>query len=236
MPTYNRPFTFSLPALRQAAKRLELDKRIKVYSEPDQGIYDAMNRAIAYARGQYLVFMNCGDLFSDERVLERIYEALAESADPDILYGNFEIDKIVYEQTTTMTDFYLFRTPLNHQSMFIKKEAFDRLEMYDCDYKILADYEFTVRCWYNKLCFIHANVIVCRYLGGGISESKSGVRIREVERRTILRKYFSTPQRLLYNMVLLISLRKFRIWMLSGSCPYFIRKGYRKLVNVINNK
>lgn len=212
------------------------DKRIVVFSEKDQGIYDAMNYAIARAKGKYLVFMNCGDLFADDKVLGRMKQEIESLGCADIVYGDFEIDGIVYNQTNTMSDFYLYRTPLNHQSMFISKRAFDLVGVYNCNYKILADFDFTVRCWKRGLKFQHIDITVCKYLGGGVSESKQGMTLKETERRIILKKYFSKTKRLLYDFILIVSLRRLRIWMFSGNCPNFVRKLYRKIVNFINRK
>lgn len=210
------------------------DTRIKLVSEKDTGIYDAMNRAIARASGLYCIFMNCGDCFATQNVLQKIYEILHNDNQIMIAYGDFRVQDIVYEQAGEITGFYLYRTPLNHQSMIIRTSLFSSIGSYDCTYKILADYDFTQRCFHSGMVFKHIPVVVCTYLGGGISESKEGVRIKERERHVIVKQHYPFLTRFWYDLILLFTLRKFRIWLFSGHAPKWLLCTYRNWVNKIN--
>lgn len=211
--------------------------KINMIAKSDLGIYDAMNQAACMAKGKYLIFMNCGDIFANDDVLKNIAKIItSEDEKYDVYYGDYMVGNITYQQTEKMTDFYLFRTPLCHQSMIINRKKFFEMGIYNINYRILADYDFTLKCWMYKKSFKHIKIVVCNYLGGGVSESKEGSIIKEIERNSILKKYYSYKKRIKYNIILMLSLRKLRIWIFSGNCPQFIRATYRKVVNIFNGK
>lgn len=211
------------------------DKRIQIIKEKDAGIYDAMNQAISLAQGQYLIFMNCGDMFASENVLQKFYDVLCKELNPIIAYGDFCVNGVKYEQAAKMTDFYLYRTPLNHQSMVFCSEAFSNVGVYDCTYRIIADYDFTHRCYYSGIPFKHISLTVCDYLGNGISESKEGIKIKRLERRKIIKNYYSAWKRAVYDIILMFTLQPFRVWFFSGHAPVWLVNIYRNIINKINS-
>ena len=217
----------------ETVQNIPKNSKVKVFVERDSGIYDAMNQAVEKASGEYLIFMNCGDAFADNMVLQTLSDEIQRNNKPDILYGDYYIGGCRFVQPSQITDFYLYRTPLCHQSMIIRKSVFDEMLGYDTKYKILADYDFTQKCWHNKKRFVHSDLTVCSYLGGGVSEQPEGIKKKENERRTILGIYYSKGQRFLFDTVLVLSLRKIRIW-ISSNGPVWLKKGYRSIVNLIN--
>lgn len=111
-------------------------------SEPDKGIYNAMNKGVLKANGEYLLFLNSGDWLVDE-ILNEIF---AFNFNEDILYGNcildfidgsVEIEKRCAKDKLTFWDF--FNSTLNHQATFIKKSIFDKTGLYNESYKIVSD-------------------------------------------------------------------------------------------------
>lgn len=139
-------------------------------SESDKGIYNAMNKGIMQAHGEYLNFMNSGDSFFNENVLKDILQYL----DSDIVTG-----KIYYEggphgfkkDNVTMLDF--FKGSLEHQASFIRKELFSN-RLYDESFKIIADWKFFVDTLiYENASFRNIDVIVCLFDTSGISRTSS---------------------------------------------------------------
>lgn len=141
-------------------------------SEPDKGIYNAMNKGIAHAKGDYLLFLNSGDEFYDNNVLLRIANL------------NIEVD-IVSGQVVRMDNHYLLRSydnnmlmqlwrdTLNHQGTFIKRSLF-KDTLYDETYQIVSDWKF----WWETLVFKNASyeivdIVVARQDMNGISSSRS---------------------------------------------------------------
>ena len=214
--------------------RIPKDKRISVWSEPDGGIYDAMNKAVRHASGRYCIFMNCGDEFASENVLERIYADLQHAEQPCILYGDYQVNGVHYRQPSNISDLYLYRTPLCHQSMVFARELFNSVGYFDLKYKIMADYDLTLRCFRAGVPFLYRDVLVCSYLGGGISESKTGIQIKARDRKEIVQKYYAKGKRLKYDILMALTLRRFRMWFFSGHAPKWVIKVYRMIINVIN--
>ncbi len=143
-------------------------------SEPDKGIYNAMNKGIVMAKGEYINFMNSGDIYASATILDEIFSS-AHSA--DVLYGYMMRGKVDGEANNlsmmrpdlSWVDFY--RDGLPHQSTFIKRSLFDRLGLYDENLKAVSDWKFFVDAFvYHKATseFIPKKVAV--YAEGGISD------------------------------------------------------------------
>ncbi len=113
-------------------------------SESDDGIYDAMNKGIEQASGDYLIFMNGGDRFSGPDVLATVAQAPAH----DLIVGNMTgdgsdaFDRIAPNELAL--DFFM-KSCLPHQSTYIAKSLFEQCGHYDTSYKIVADLEFFIR-------------------------------------------------------------------------------------------
>lgn len=123
------------------------DKITYWVSEPDKGIYNAMNKGIQKATGDYLLFMNSGDVLVDDKdILKRCQNMLQADIVAFDCYLEKD-DKIVGRRThiEKPTLFYAFCNGFKHQSTFIKKSLFDKYGLYDERYKIAGDYEFWIR-------------------------------------------------------------------------------------------
>lgn len=213
---------------------LPADKRIRMYSEKDNGIYDGMNEAISYSRGRYLFFLNCGDFFADKDVLKNIYEFSKSSENENVIYGDYTRNQVLFKQPTNLTKWYLFRTPLCHQSMFFTRSLFDQYGLYDLSYKICADYDFTLKTFTQWVEYKYCPIVVCDYMGEGISESKKGAVLKKEEYKRIKKKYFTKGEKFRFSLKLFFSFRCLRKMMISDKAPKWIRKLYRKMVNKIN--
>jgi glycosyltransferase involved in cell wall biosynthesis len=117
-------------------------------SEPDCGVYHAMNKGIIKAIGEYCLFLNSGDFLKDNKVLENIFN---KNINEDIIYGNAIKVKphyrreIKYSPTLTLYDFYRTEPAMHHQATFIKRELFVKHGQYSEDIEIIADWEFFFR-------------------------------------------------------------------------------------------
>ena len=122
--------------------------KIKWISEPDSGIYNAMNKGVRMAGGDYILFLNSGDTFANENVLEEIHPLLGGS---DFVIGRVNITrngKIVQTSKTLgnpdLSLYYLYLYGIPHQASFIKKELLERTP-YDESLKINADWKTFVQ-------------------------------------------------------------------------------------------
>lgn len=215
--------------------RVPKDDRIKIYSEKDNGIYSGMNSAIHYATGEYLLFLNCGDLLADTKVLAKFYAIAHQQKKEAVLYGDYVRDSIYYRQTNHITDFHLFCRPLCHQSMFFPKKLFITLGGYDETYQICADYAFTVKCFMSDVDFVYSSTPVCTYLPGGVSENVNNRRIKKEEYKQIIKTYYSPKKQFWYSCKVALSLKPLRQKIASENSPLWLRKLYRRFVNSINH-
>lgn len=175
----------------------EFESKINIWvSEEDKGIFNAMNKGILKASGEYINFMNSGDCFYLNDTLEKIMPFYSE----DIILGkNTEERNEHYfghpSQEITMLD--LFRKGINHQSTFIKRELFKN-NLYDESLKIVSDWKFLIDVLVFKNCsFRNIDTIVTAYDTTGIS-STSKVQLAS-ERNQVLRSML--PERIFTDYV-----------------------------------
>ena len=140
-------------------------------SEPDNGIYHALNKGILQAKGDYLIFMNSGDTFYNADTIYNVFLDI-EHIDADIIYGNTIIDnKKTLEKgypTSNVSLSYLFVSPINHQSMFIKRELQIKFP-YDEKYKYAADRKFLIMSVLAGATFHYINMFIAIYDFTGLS-------------------------------------------------------------------
>lgn len=124
---------------------------LRIFSEHDDGLYDAMNKGIKLARGRYIIFLNSGDKFHAEDTLKAYAEAI-ESKDPDIIYGDTDIVDIegnrIGPRHLSAPEILTFDSFSNgmlicHQAFMVKR---DIAPLYDTDYRFSADYDWCIRC------------------------------------------------------------------------------------------
>ena len=119
-----------------------------VVSEPDRGIYDAMNKGIALARGEILHFLNADDRFVDERVIADVAQLFAADPGLDLVYGDavyLTPDGPFLRSYGRVTARNLIYGDLCHQVVFARKRVFDRFGNFNLDYRINADYDWMLR-------------------------------------------------------------------------------------------
>jgi glycosyltransferase involved in cell wall biosynthesis len=132
-------------------------------SEPDAGIYDAMNKAIKLAKGQWLYFMGI-----DDRLLDGFSEIATLLTDPHtIYYGNV----MSYGKLMARVYDAYFLTKLNicHQAIFYPTSVFNKYQ-YNTRYLVYADYYLNLQCWHDpEFTFAHCDKLVAAFPGGGFS-------------------------------------------------------------------
>lgn len=150
------------------------DYPAKVVSEPDLGIYDAMNKGIALAGGDYLHFLNAGDVYYDEQILEKT-AAHIKKTDADIVYGDIEYlypdgsrERRNYDKKCAKQIYYLTGDCINHQAVFAKKKLFEK-DLFDIDLKICADRDWMMKKSKEKASFDAMGFLVCIYSYDGVS-------------------------------------------------------------------
>ena len=158
-------------------------------SEPDKGVYNAMNKGIGKASGDYLNFMNSGDTYHSSTALESIAELHSE--DDIIIGGYYETEKgvshtIPPQDVTLLT---LLKYTINHQATFIKKSLFDK-RLYDESYIIMADAKYNFQSIILDNCSVKITEdVIADYDTNGIS---SNYELYKTERQRFLKELFPT--------------------------------------------
>ena len=139
-------------------------------TEPDNGIYDAMNKAITLANGEWCNFMNTGDFFLNDNVLDIVFNSNKSYKEIAILYG-YKVfkNKKIKPQSLNVLKYGLIMG--NHQSMFFNKNILKNELIYDLKYTIYGDYELVNKIFlkYGYKRFLYVDLPIVNYLGGGIS-------------------------------------------------------------------
>lgn len=186
-------------------------KDIDVFiSEPDKGIYDAMNKGINKATGDYIIFMNAGDVFND---LDTISKAFEKHNNEDFVYG----DTVIVNDLGEQRSWYKQKPPVNkisyksfingmvicHQSMFIKRSI---TEQYRTDLKVSCDIDWCIRSLKKATSFRDTNMIISQFLDGGVSQT--GRQKAWKERFIILKEHFGLTATLWQHFLILVNALK----------------------------
>lgn len=160
-------------------------------SEPDKGIYNAMNKGILHAKGEYLLFINSGDEIYNINTLK---DCLSYLHTYDIITGNLNIisDTTDYIAITSKITFSkLFNGTIWHPCTFMKKNAFNKTEMYDESLKIVSDWKwFLLGIFKNDLSYKHIEMTIAKFYLDGISNQKESHKLLMSERENVLRENF----------------------------------------------
>jgi glycosyltransferase involved in cell wall biosynthesis len=148
-------------------------------SEPDKGIYDAMNKGIDLTAGQWINFMNAGDKFFNDNTIFFIYQNVKSlNSNYDIVYGKVEIinEKGEIDAIYGLNEKYSLKKlkkymSIPHQSTFYRLEFFKKTGKYDNDFKIAGDYEILLRS-YKNLQIKFLDSILSLMLSNGVSQTQ----------------------------------------------------------------
>jgi glycosyltransferase involved in cell wall biosynthesis len=153
-------------------------------SEKDKGIYDAQNKGVLKAKGDYLLFLNSGDVLTN-KVLQKVSSAL--SGGKSFYYGNLILEKNSVKENHFAPkeidmDFILNST-FWHPCVFIKSTLFKSFGLYNTTFKIVGDYEFFIRCLLKpNITTEYINEFITEFDGNGISNDASQTDLQNKER------------------------------------------------------
>ena len=160
-------------------------------SEPDRGIYHAMNKGIAVAKGEYCQFLNSGDTLISPDILEKVFSYELS----DVNYGDAwfvkegkVVEKRTYPDPISLS--YLFRLPLSHQASFIRTSLVKQ-HLYHEQYSISADRAFFLELYVKGYHFLHLPLPIVYFDMSGIGSNPETYPERRRQLHTIKRELFS---------------------------------------------
>ncbi len=168
----------------------------RAFSSPDKGLYDAMNKGLAKARGEYVVFLNAGDSFHAPTTLQSIADAIKENDFPGVVYGQTDIvdsnrnrigERHLRAPERLTADSFKHGMLVCHQAFVVKR---DITEDYDLRYRFSADYEWCIRCLKKSQSNVYIPEVVIDYLNEGVTTANH--RKSLIERFRIMCHYYGT--------------------------------------------
>ncbi len=191
-------------------------------SEPDSGIYDAMNKAIDLATGDWINFMNCGDSFYNKDVIQTIFSGT--HIDTDVIYGDTQF---VYDDGSKRIfrakklDYFWKGLRFYHQSVFVKT-ALAKLNKFNLNYEIAADYDFLFNLYQRQHSFKDTKIVISNMATGGQSYNRRVQAFQDC-RRTVRRHIISFKvEKYYFFLILQIRLNFFIRSMLSPKSFMFV--------------
>ena len=202
----------------------------------DNGIYDAMNQALSYSTGKYVLFLNAGDRLVDSKLLETLLPYFSGDSTPDLIYTDYisrESNQRVVSPAV-LSSFFLFRTMLCHQVCFVRRDNYSRYGKFDTTLKVVADYDFLLRLMYKTHAVAHyVPIISTEYMGGGFSANDKNFACALLETRMLRRRYFSWPLRMLYGGIYALTFPSVRIQLIRNPKLTGFKRLYTECINLI---
>ena len=165
-----------------------------VISERDSGIYNAMNKALRYVKGDVVHFLNSDDRFFDNEIFHDIENEFKRDLNAEVIFGNVIIktnnmEKLIkYDRIDKK---YFYKNTICHQALFVKKNLYDLIGRFDENYPIHADVDWLMKAYYKynaKFHYFDRNI--CHYSSHGFSSNPIYAEKHKYDRQEISSKYF----------------------------------------------
>ena len=156
---------------------------VLILSESDKGIYDAMNKGLVLSSGDYVVFLNAGDVFHDENVVDKVFKKLKQAdCEIDMLFGAaelvFENGKKILRKPKNINNYIWHGLPANHQATYYKSSSIV-LPAYDLKYKMCGDYYIVSMMYLNGATNIVIDEPLVDFKVGGASYHNPWLLVKE---------------------------------------------------------
>jgi len=214
-------------------KSLE-DPRIHIVSEPDRGIYDAMNRAIDKAYGKWCIYLNAGDYFVSNKSLARIFTEAEAETDLFVFANYNEFDKTIKTYPRKISRYFLYRNGINHQGQLWKTDVLKKYLPFDLNYKILADQELLLRAFSSGITIKTSSSVGIVYKDMGLSAMPSVQSLKNMEREHIRNSLFSPMENKIFFLIDLILLKPLRLKLVSNFRGTILFQFYTAFINRLN--
>ena len=177
----------------------------KVISEPDKGLYDAMNKGIQLATGDYLCFLNAGDKFHNSDTLQKIVHTLEGQELPDVIYG----ETAIVDEEGHFLHMRRLSAPAHlnwksfkqgmlvcHQAFFVNRELAIN-HMYNLQYRFSADFDWCIRIMKKAKCLHNTRLTLIDYLNEGMTTKNHKASLKE--RFCIMAKHYGLISTILHH-------------------------------------
>lgn len=217
---------------------------IHYINRPDNGIYDAMNQALFSEENnsEWNIFLNSGDTLFDELSIDRIIKVLYDvPSDIDLVYGDYyhELQRRMVVQPRKLSNFFLCRQNINHQTQIWRSNTLKQLGGFDVDFRIRADHDLLCKYFTRSSgSTFHLSFPIIKYKGGGFSDHNSILELKFSEFEAIRSKYFKKSLILSFKLWRIFTLLNLRNSLLRSSNPFAISlsRTFSRLSNLFNSR
>ena len=178
--------------------------QLKYISEKDNGLYDAMNKGINLASGEYIMFLNADDKFYNDKVIENFAKE-CEMQKTDIVYGNLAFLKdgnISIQRHKRLNKIYLIKNTPQQPATFYKKSIFEKVGLFNTNFRIVADQEWFLRAFLKFHISSHwLDETVTIFSTDGLSNNPAHEQKHESERKKMFSMYFGKFEFAFYSFI-----------------------------------
>ena len=175
---------------------------IKYISEPDSGIYDAMNKGVRLSHGEILYFLNTDDSLFNKDIISKVIQVFTTNK-AQIVYGDIYFKSpqdgalcleytgdSIFSNARIKNANSILQYGICHQSVFYHRRVFEKVGVYHLAYPIFADYEFNIRAWhYAQQKAVYIPEVIANFELGGVSTNAQYENEQKAERQKIIQKY-----------------------------------------------
>jgi glycosyltransferase involved in cell wall biosynthesis len=189
---------------------------IKAFSERDKGLYDAMNKGLKHAKGNFVLFLNCGDRFFDNKTLENIAACITPTT--DVLYGETMLIDDARKHIGTRTALTVQKLPKTltwrslkfgmvvcHQSFLVKRTIAPKY----IENNLAADIDWVIKCLKKAENVVNTNIFISEYLMGGISKQRHQQSLKD--RYAVLKTHYGIIPNFLNHIIITLRAVWFKI-------------------------
>jgi glycosyltransferase involved in cell wall biosynthesis len=171
--------------------------RVQWIALSDSGIYDAMNQALEYCEGEYVCFLNAGDVFHSPRTLSLVAEYIRKYPAKSMYIGHARLGQITKTHPKRFSPAFLYEGHICHQAAFVKRQLYLSEGGFNVAYRFLADKDFFIRAIRVKRePYQVLPLVVCDYDLSGITARKEIQYLKDQELRRIQNEYFTLRNRI----------------------------------------
>jgi len=173
-------------------------------SEPDKGLYDAMNKGLQVATGDYVWFLNAGDVLKNAEAVSELASIAMQDNSPDILYGETDLidfnGNVIGKRRLKTPDYLSWKSfkkgmLVSHQA-FVAKRTISPL--YDLQYRFSSDFDWCIKCMKQAKTIVNSRLTLVDYLYEGLTTTNRNASLKE--RYTIMCKYYGTFVTTIYHI------------------------------------
>jgi len=193
----------------------EYDSRIDtIVSEPDKGLYDAMNKGLSYSTGDYVLFLNSGDLLSSSNIISEVFNNA--DTDSDVIYGDTDITdeqgNVIHSRRhrppeRLTADSYKRGMLVCHQSFIARRTLCDP---YDTQYRYAADFDWCLKILFKSKKITNSNSVISLFMEGG--QTRRTIVPGLKERYRIMCHHYGWLKATFWNCILGIKFGWWMIW------------------------